>query len=87
MSIKRALKKFGSAVASVGNRLEDRNDRRAAEIVSAILAKADDEDVLTALIEDAVDGIADKYELVIPEIRVRIERKGGKHPKWKGNKP
>lgn len=70
------LKKIAAPFKSAGKKLETRSDRRASEIVTAIADALDEADALTDLTEDAMDGIADKYVLVIPEIRIRLERKG-----------
>ena len=66
--------KIAAAVKKVGGDLEDRTDRRVAEAFSSVLEKLDEDNVLTELVADAADGVADRYEIVIPEIRIRLRK-------------
>lgn len=81
-AFKAIAKQPGRAVGAI----EDRNDQRLAELsdiildklfirVAALIDKMEADDTFSDLSDDTVAGIAGKYELVIPEIRIRVERR------------
>lgn len=66
---------LGKAFQVVKGKLENRSEQRAAAIVGAILEGIDESNALSGLSNDVLRGVAENYELVIPEIRISLRKK------------
>lgn len=72
-----AFGRFAKHIKGIAQKLEDRSERRAAELVAAIVDGLDESDVMKGITEDIARGIAENYELVISEIRIGLRPKAG----------